>query len=294
MSYPVRNSLILGVLWLMILSGGMHWIYGHNAGEVKRLRLEEEKKHKRLGDLNVFTSAYDEIQEKYMKTEERWSRRAKVIPSEDDPAHTFAYLNDILSHRGAFLSFDFVFERRMDKGDFSYNSYTLSGEGDFRKLYNFIWYLENKRPLYKITALNVEEYRVKEEKKVRSRVKFTMAIDAYFSPKSELGNAVSMDGLRPRRLSTNPFLPLIHEEAPKNTAGLFEVEGAKLRAVGHNRAFLEDRNRRLHTLKEGDKVFTGSVTAIRPERGEVEFTLNRVGILEKVFLEIPFGRDKKE
>jgi hypothetical protein len=59
------------------------------------------------------------------------------------------------------------------------------------------------------------------------------------------------------------------------------------------KAFVADQKGRIVTLEEGDEVYLGYVTRIDPEKGAVEFMLNKGGIIERAELRIPFHTTNK-
>jgi hypothetical protein len=90
----------------------------------------------------------------------------------------------------------------------------------------------------------------------------------------------------------NPFLPLITQHLPENRSGFFEVEGARIKALTHDMAYLVDRQGRLHILREGDRVFMGWLTQIDIRRNRVWFVLNKGGIEERVALKAEFDTER--
>jgi hypothetical protein len=71
------------------------------------------------------------------------------------------------------------------------------------------------------------------------------------------------------------------------------VERSDLKAVIPGKAFVLDQSNGIRTMHEGDEVYLGYVTRINPETGQMECTLNKGGIIEKVELSIRFGPQSK-
>ena len=90
----------------------------------------------------------------------------------------------------------------------------------------------------------------------------------------------------------DPFYPYIRANIPPNFDGLLEAERAELRAIVAGKALIADHTGVVHMLKPGDEVYLGYVSRINPEKNEVEFTLNKGGIIEKFVLKLSF--DKQE
>jgi len=92
--------------------------------------------------------------------------------------------------------------------------------------------------------------------------------------------------LSPKHLNDNPFYPLIRMEIPPNLRGLLEVDRATLQAIIQGTAYIVDGNGKIWVMKEGDEVYLGYLTRVDIDKGQVEFTLNKGGITERVILRI--------
>jgi hypothetical protein len=95
--------------------------------------------------------------------------------------------------------------------------------------------------------------------------------------------------IRPNFLNIDPFEPVIASGISPNNRELVEIERSDLKAVIPGKAFVLDQTNAIQTLHEGDEVYLGYVTRIDPERGRLECTLNKGGIIEKVTLNIRYG-----
>jgi len=293
-SYVIRNTLVLGtILLLVVLIGGYYrGIYQVSKEkkidqETRAVEAELQRTALLIEQLNVTSKEVNDIVA-------RWTRRAKDIPEVDYSSGTYAYLNRIIDWSG-FLKLDMVYLGSTQMRDYGYNTYSLKGEALFQNFYRFLWYIENGRRLYKVRSISLRGIEVREKEDVETQylVAFDMELRAYYTSLKGLATAENAPTVVPAFLSFNPFIPLITTEIPPNTRDLVEVDRSELRAVIPGKAFVADQKGRIVTLEEGDEVYLGYVTRIDPEKGAVEFMLNKGGIIERAELRIPFHTTNK-
>lgn len=310
MSYAVRNTVILGVLWLLGIAAGVLY-ERRRTEELLRLKQREKQVAAKMEEVSGYVAVYEGVRQTLRQLQERWQGRPRALMAQDDPGRTFDYLNSILDNPEAFVTFDFTYVGRVDSTHYSQSTYTLSGDGDFSNLANFAWYIEHGQPFYAIANLDVRgnpgvktpvidpNVPVGGVAKAMApeydwdRVQFNMTFRVYFSPNSQVRDTLFVLDQTPPPLASNPFRPLIYDELPVNTKGLFEVDGARLRGVGYRKAFLVDKGGKLHVLREGDPVFLGTLSHVDQTRNRVEFLLNKGGIAEKVVLEVQLQGEKE-
>ena len=297
MPYQLRNSIVLGVLLVLILIGGgfYHWI--RQPGLIDEVDVKIKKVDTELQNTPDLIGQFNTTRANVQDMQSRWQNRMKDIPPADQTAQTYAYLNRIIELAG-FLKLDMIYQGDQKFGNYGYNSYNLKGESTFENYYKFVWMMENGRRLYKIATLNMRTIEIvkaaaepgkeptPEEREFR--VGFEMVIHAYYTPTTDLTGSVGVGDIMPAALNYNPFKPLILSSIPPNSLGLVEVDRSELKAVIPGKAFIQDQNNLIQTLQEGDEVYLGYVTGIDPENGMVEFTLNKGGIIEKFDLTIRF------
>lgn len=289
MSYAWRNTLILAVLLAMLAAGGLYWTQVPQVGKVKKLQQREKALRTELDNANGILALYDTTRAYLERQEERWSARTQVIPTADSPAQTLDYLYEILKSPGSFVSFDLVYKGQKDEKGYSVNRYALEGTGRFEKLHSFIWRLEHGRHLYAVDHVEVEYVEPDSGMYTAAweQVRFKIFMRAFFAP-GQTGDALPGAPLPAEEAAPNPFLPLITQHLPENRSGFFEVEGARVKALTHDTAYLVDKKGQLHTLREGDRVFMGRLTEIDIRRNRVWFVLNKGGIEERVALKAEF------
>lgn len=290
MSYKLRNSVVLGVLLILVLGAGVY-VRGFNLpGKLKTIETEIRTIDDQLQNTPNLVAEFNELSATLADTKKRWENRNKDIPPVDITSQTYAYFSHLIDLSGD-VKLDLLYTGVQQKGNYGYNTYNLKGEAPFENFYRFIWYLENGRRLYKIEKLNVKglEIAPKEDEPGGILVTFEMVVHAYFSSVAELATAPGERTLTPNYLRVDPFDPVIASDIPANIRKLIEVERSDLKAVIPGKAFLLDQTNTIRTVTEGDEVYLGYVTKTDPELGRIECTLNKGGIIEKVELKIRYG-----
>lgn len=290
MSYTVRNSLVLGVLLLLILAIGTYIrvfnLPRQEASTDKEIKRIDEELQNTPNLVNQFNALSAELTD----TQKRWESRNKDIPPVDVTSQTYAYFSRIIDLSGE-VKLDMVYTGSENKGKFGFNTYNLKGEAPFENFYKFFWYLENGRKLYKVRSLNVKGVEVAPSEKHEGGilVTFEARVQAYYSSVPELSSSLGERSITPNYLTTDPFAPTIAAGIPPNLRDLVEIERSDLKAVIPGKAFVLDQDNAIRTLEEGDEVYLGYLTRVVPEEGRIEATLNKGGIIEKVELKIRYG-----
>lgn len=294
MSYALRNTIVLAAFLAIIFSVGFYLTKIVQPGQKKKLQAEVVKLDKTIAQRPAVEAELKSSKEKLATMKERYSKRFKVIPSNDTTALTYAYLNRVMRASGL-VKFDMIYQGAKNLKQWGYNTYNLKGETSYRNLFKFIWYLEHARLLYKIGKMTLTGHEVKDEETGRTQtiIPFTMDLLAYYS--SVAGVSSEKTGADPTFYRTvNPGLnflrPLISTEPPPNVEGLVDVERSDLKAVMADKVFIVDQNGMGHILKVGDRVYLGYLTKIDPSQNEAEFTLNKGGIIDRVDLKVRFGK----
>ena len=114
MSYALRNSLILGILLVIVLSGGVYWVGVRRVAEIDKLQVAQHKAQGRLDNVNAVLSIYDTTLAQLDRLKVRWQARKQIVPASDSPARTMVYLHELMRTAGASVSFDFLFKDRLD------------------------------------------------------------------------------------------------------------------------------------------------------------------------------------
>ncbi len=89
------------------------------------------------------------------------------------------------------------------------------------------------------------------------------------------------------------FYPQIRNEIPPNVDNLLDVQSAQLLALIPDGAFLADAKGNTYLLWDGDEVYLGHLTDIDYDRNQVNFILNKGGIIERVSLKLENKQPEK-
>ena len=294
MSYIVRNTIILSVVLLLILAVGLFFTVLSLPKKLKNTTAEIKRIEVELQNTPDLANQYNTVAAQLENVKKRWETRSKDIPARDITGETYGYFNRTMDVSGE-IKMDMTFVGPREFGDFGFNVYTLKGEGPFRNLYNFIWYIESGRRLFKISNLTLRGYESKsaETNETKILVLFEMEVQAYYSSIPELNNAPGQITSVMEKLTTNPYYPLILREIPPPQPDEIEIERSILSAVIPGKAFIIDQNQKSRTLEEGDKVYLGYVTRILPNEGKIECLLNKGGVAERYELKIRLGQPLK-
>ncbi len=293
MSYKIRNILVLtGFLVLISLVSG-YLLLLHFPRKANKIEKDIKSLKKQVTALDGIEAEYYKLEEVIQGQEKKLAKLDKKIVSSVSPANTYKYLNTILDHSG-FLEFNLLFLGEKEAKGYKYNAYSVKGEGNYGTIYRFIAYLEKGPEFYKIKKLNMRMVESKDEETGRNKivVPFDMELWALFADVDELPRIKRTLNNVWVGYVTNPFYPHIYRNIPANADGLPEVERAELKAVLPNKAMIADNSGKVHVLKEGDPVYLGYVSKIDVEKNEVEFVLNKGGIVERFKLQLRFNESK--
>lgn len=153
MSYSIRNSIILAVILLLLGGGGYGWLHFTFDKNNESLISKVETKEQTLAELEKAMADYEYFREELYKVKTQFEYYPKLLPPESAIQGTYRYL-DKLSTRRASFNYDFRFNGVKRDGGAIRATYLLTGEGSFANIANFIYRLENGKPIYRIDNLN--------------------------------------------------------------------------------------------------------------------------------------------
>lgn len=294
MSYIIRNTIVLGVVLLIVAGLGIYLTMFSAPKKLKTIEQNIKAIEIKLQNTPDLANEYNLKTSELESIKKRWETRNKDLPPKDITGETYGYLNSTIDVSGE-VRMDMTYVGPRDFGKYGYNVYSLKGEASFANLYKFISYIENGRRLYKISGLNLRGYESKsrETGETKILVTFEMELQAYYSSVPELNEAPGSKVYVPTRLGANPFYPLILRDIPAPQPDEIEIERSSLTAIIPGKAFIIDQNQKSQTLEEGDPVYLGYVTRILPEQGKIECLLNKGGVAERFELNIRKGQPIK-
>jgi hypothetical protein len=292
MSYVVRNSVVLGLFILLVGGGGFSYIYFFQVKQIKKFEKESRETREKLGDVSNLNERLDQAQKRFDGLSMLWKRRPKIMPASEEAGATNAYLNSIIALCPQLDVNVFTHETvKLDKC--GYVHYHLAGQGPFPSLLRMFKYIELGPRLIKITNPDIREVHTLDSKTgfISHTVQFDADILAYYSDQPAMADSsgvVPIEQTIVRLNRTNPFYSIINPEIPPNVDELPDAEKSTLLAVMKDRAFINDQKNELVMLVEGDEVYLGFVSKIMPERKQVQFMLNKGGLMERYVLTLKF------
>ncbi len=282
MSYKIRNSIVLGVLILLVIGVGGYITLFFQPRKIAVYQAETKKIEAQLSDNTQQLAAIAAMESTLRETILRWENRTKEFTGSDNTADTYAFLSDAMDESGAKnLKVNVTFSgTKAGSNKISYNTYKLQGNSEFANIFRFIWLIENGRRLYKVhnVSLRSEENTVTELAGVR--MLFDFELQSYFTTESSLSQSVIRPDSTPQPITSNAFMPLVFAAVPLNVRNLVDPERILVKALTSTRALVMTEDGRLITLKTGSDVYLGKVLSIDPGEGSITFSMNKGGIAE--------------
>jgi len=292
-TYKVRNTLALAVVWLVIFLLGMFLWAIWQPRQINKINKETQSINKQLEDLPGLTDDVQRLTAQYQDIKRRYDSRSKEIPQFDISSQTYGYMSQGIDEAG-FLKFDMKFVGTNEKASWGYNSYKLEqGEAQFDNLFKFVYFLENGRRLYKIASMRLDQKEAidPDTKDVTKWLSFEMEIHAFFVRNvPELATSLAAQSLTMIPSPYDPFHNMITQTlATEPPMGEINADQVVVKAVLPGKAFVLSNNS-LIVLHVGDKVWRGSVTRVNPAESAVEFMLDEGGIIRKLKKKILFDK----
>jgi hypothetical protein len=295
MSFKLRNTVVLGVFFLLISGGGfVYW----NFIQPKQLDSAQSTirdLERQLQELPALIEQVKQLTVSYFDVRRKYDSRSKEIPETDITSQTYAYMSRGIDEAGE-VKFNMEFTGTLDLPNWGYNSYALrEGEAPFGSLYKFVYYLENGKRLYKINSLLMDQREEvdSETSEIRKWVAFSMELHAYYTKIPELSTSLAAKSLGVARAPFDPFNPLILTTiATVPPPGVIDASGVEVKAVLPGKAFVLYGGE-LQVLHLGDRVWRGYLSKIIPQQSKVEFILDEGGIIRRVEKAINFEKPKR-
>jgi hypothetical protein len=290
MSYAIRNSLILvGLLLFVVIFSLMSTYYSSKSMSKIKVNLDENQQQLEflktanpdMQDQQIFAESLSEL-------EMRVKNESKLLAKDNNPTLTYSYLLDICENYSPNLKFDFKFINNGQIDTSFYNEYSLLGVGPIKDLYSFIYQLENQFMLYVVESLKITGLEVNSAEPA-GYVYFTLVIRAYYEDTMLDVEDIPFRYLKYRTLSNNPFVPGIHSPIPNDFEMTFvNIYDCDLIGLTLDKAFLLDRNGKIHVLKPGDKVGYGYLDQIDWEKQTAIFILDEIGVSKQKTMSLKY------
>jgi hypothetical protein len=290
MPYSLRNTIALGSLVFVILAIGVYFNMIRYPGRLSAMEEEIKTIDKELQNTPDLLNMKNTLTEEVQRTKIQWATRIKAIPAADISSETYDYLIRTIRQSGA-VKMDMMYKGIKNQPNYGFGEYDLKGDAPVNDFYRFLWFIENGRNLFKIRSITLKQVptRPKEESATLFYASYQMIVEAYFSSIPELSTPTGERAYKVARLAMNPFYPAILPDIPPNTRNLVEIERSILKGVIADKAFVQDHENKIRELGEGEEVYLGYISKVDPERGKIEYILNKGGIIDKGELEIRRG-----
>ena len=281
MSSKVKNTIIILVIFILIVTGGGLFKYMYLRGKIA----EREKKIKDLQLYQLDTEALNQqlvfLKKRVAELDSVLSNRKYNIPFNLSQSSFFDFVNRV-SYSFSNLSYvNIEYINEEASPNFNIYHYNLTGTAVFNDFMRLVYSIEESKLLKKIYDIELtNSVKVDTDGTPHYLVNFKFKSSVYYSNDDRF----YVKKFKENTLEPNPaydvFYPLIRNEIPPNNDNLLDVQTASLLALIPDGAFLADANGNTYLLWEGDKVYLGYLTNIDYQNNEVRFVLNKGGIVE--------------
>lgn len=287
MKYSIRNTLILILTLIIMVGGGWFYIYNNFYQEIQNTRSTLTEKQAELEEVQTLAGQFSAAQANY--NDVIFTRMN--YPKELFPSHSSSDLYNYLQEINEDISFT---ELNYSLSDSTLNQdhgiieASISGEGDYSNLTNFLYRIEYSRPLIQIRSVQLTS--ISELEKL-NRVDFQIILGAYYRRGDWTNYRADLNTSTPLgQIAHNPYYPLIRP-IPPNDENLPNVEDSRLIALTGRTAHIIDQTGVLKRLSIGDRVYLGRLSRINLDTNEAVFQLNRGGIMDQVVLSLTQSQD---
>ena len=283
MSSKVKNTVIIVVIFIGILLGAGLYNFLYQKSKIR----EKEKKIKELKLYQLDTDALNQqlafLIKRVAELDSVLANRKYNIPFGLMQSGFFEFTNNISYGFSSDSYVNVEFDEMQAGHEISTYNYTLTGVADYKDLNSLIYAIEESKQLKKISDLELSNnVKVSKDGVPHFGINFKFKVKVYFSSVDRFSAKESVEN----SLVPNPgydfFFPLVRNEIPPNKDLLLDVQSARLLALLPDGAFLSDASGNTYLLWEGDRVYLGYLTNINYEKSEVNFVLNKGGIIENV------------
>ncbi len=287
MSSKVKNTIIILVIFIMIGLSSVAYNFVYQKAKIS-------EKQKKIKDLKLYQLDTESLNmqlalltKRVAELDSVLANRKYNIPFNVSQASFFDFVNQVSYGFSSHSYVNIEFNETETGTNFNIFHYTLNGIAEFNDLIKLIYAIEESKQLKKIESLELSNnVQVDADGTPHYLVNYKFKTKIYFSS----DNRFFVKDLKENSIIPNPaydfFYPLIRNEIPPNKDKLLDVQSAQLLALIPDGAFLVDASGNTYLLWEGDQVYLGYLTNINYQNTEVNFVLNKGGIIENVTLKL--------
>jgi len=180
MPYTIRNTLFIGIFWLLIMAGGLYYIYGLQNKKFTTLQQEVKRKEDRLNDLKSMQITRHELIESYNHLKDLSLGKLGALAGNESPGETFDYMLRELKQTSSMIELNQELLEQQSFKDFQRSTYHITGEGGYNDFYELIWFFENGPIFYDIRSINIDRISIEEkDDDDRERGELSFAINVW-------------------------------------------------------------------------------------------------------------------
>jgi len=293
MSSKVKNTIIIVIILIGIVLGGGFYNFVYQKGKIS----EKQKKIKDLKLYQLDTEALNQqlvfLKKRVAELDSVLANRKYNIPYNFSQAGFFDFVNQVSFNFSPYSYVNIEFNEIEPSTNYNIYHYSLSGTAEFNDLVKLVYAIEESKQLKKISDLDLtNNVKVEPDGTPHYLVNFKFKTNVYYSSDDRF----YVKDFHENPIIPNPaydfFIPLIRNEIPPNKDKLLDVQSAHLLALIPDGAFLADASGNTYLLWEGDQVYLGYLTNINYQNNEVNFVLNKGGIIENISLQLE--KEKKQ
>jgi len=282
MSNALRNSIILTILLILMLSGFLlvHRRYNKQAGI---LEAQNKKTEATIADLDEQISKRDSLMAAYEIMLEMQSQQSKILVGSDSANQSYQYLLRVLKWMGKYIPFNFALTDASKK-QAAYNEYVISGRTHYSDLIKLTKHLEYER-----AVITIEDFSIGSDTVAASdTVSFSMVFRTHFQEGGPELESITNKDFNSPWLGYQLFNIRIYDSIPEREIDprLVNISDATLIGLGDGKAFLRDKQGIIHILSPGSKVAYGYLREVDMPNGRAVFKLNLHGLEETHFLQV--------
>jgi len=294
MNRKLKNTVALVGLLIIIVAAGIIYNYIIQGNSIKNKQTKLKKLQSFNYKTNELTQQLNNLSKKAGVLDSLLASRRFNIPYNLSSIKFFKFMNSISSNFSPVTKLNVEFVNKFNEKKFNYYEYKLTGIGEYNDIFKIIYSIEHSKELKKIKNVSMNNIVSSDTNKVPEfLVKCTIIADVYFSHNDRFATKKLFENDLTAKPQYDIFYPLIRNEIPPNNQGLLDVQGAKLLALIPEGAFLSGSNGKTFLLWEGEKVYLGYLTKIDYKNNNVNFIINKGGIIENVSLSLEKEKQKK-
>ena len=287
MSNKVKNTIIILIIFIAIVLGSVFYNFVFQKAKIN----DRQKKIKDLKLYQLDTESLNQqlslLKKRVAELDSILANRKYNIPYNLSQAAFFNFVNKVSYGFSSHSYVNIEFNEIETGTNFTVYHYSLSGIAEFNDLIKLVYAIEESKQLKKIETVELtNNVKVDSDGIPHYLVTYKFNASVYYSD----DNRFYVSDLKENAIVPNPaydfFYPLIRNEIPPNNDKLLDVQSAQLLALIPDGAFLVDASGNTYLLWEGDQFYLGYLTNINYQNNEVNFVLNKGGIIENITLKL--------